>query len=68
MNYLRVNEVARMLGISEAWLRRADGRGHIPQARRDVNGWRIYSPEDVDSIRECLFPVEKKTSHGKTQK
>ena len=54
---LRVNEVARELGISEAWLRRAEQRGRIPKARRDMNGWRVYTEADIASLRQILFPA-----------
>ena len=53
---LRVNEAARQLGISETWLRRAEQRGRIPRARHDLNGWRVYTVEDVESLRRVLFP------------
>jgi DNA-binding transcriptional MerR regulator len=43
MYMLRVNEAARELGVSESWLRRADKGGRIPKARRDINGWRLYT-------------------------
>ena len=41
MPLLRVNKVARELGVSETWLRRAEQQGRIPKARRDMNGWRV---------------------------
>ena len=56
MKLLRVNEAARELGISEAWLSRAEQRGRIPRARRDVNGWRVYTEEDISTLRRVLFP------------
>ena len=54
---MRVNEAAGSLGISESWLRRAEQRGHIPKARRDINGWRFYSQAEVSVLRELLFPT-----------
>ena len=51
---MRVYEVARELQVSESWLRRAESRGRIPKAKRDWNGWRVYSQADVDRIRELL--------------
>ncbi len=54
---MRVNEAARSLGISESWLRRAEQRGHIPKARRDLNNWRVYTEADVAVLRELLFPT-----------
>ena len=66
---MRVNEAARRLGISESWLRRAELRGHIPKARRDLNRWRIYTEADVDILREILFPPvagESPNSHERS--
>ena len=54
---LRVNQAARELGISESWLRRAEHGGRIPKARRDMNGWRVYTEEEVATLRELLFPT-----------
>ena len=51
-----MNEVARELQVSESWLRRAEGRGRIPKARRDMNGWRAYSQDDIAALREILIP------------
>ena len=57
--FLRVNDAADELGISGSWLRRAEKRGHIPSAKRDLNGWRIYTEADVALLREKFFPVTK---------
>lgn len=54
--FKRVSEVARELGCSEAWLRRAEGK-KIPQARRDLNGWRVYNEQDITRLRELLIPT-----------
>jgi len=57
MRLLRVNEVARELGCSESFLRRAEKRGRIPQAKRDINGWRIYTEDDVRRLRKLFIPT-----------
>ena len=54
-----ISEVARELGCSVEWLRAAEATGKIPRAARDINGWRRYSPENVKTIRKCLFPGRK---------
>ena len=51
-----VSEVARKLGRSERWLRDAEKKGKIPKARRDLNGWRVYTFEDIEQIRTLLIP------------
>lgn len=53
---LPVSEAARELGRSEKWLRNAEAKGKIPRARRDLNGWRVYTEEDVAKIKELLVP------------
>lgn len=57
MRLLRVNEVARELGCSESFLRRAEKRGRIPRARRDLNGWRVYTEDDVQKLRQFFVPT-----------
>jgi len=57
LKLLRVSDAAGELGISGSWLRRAEKRGHIPPAMRDVNGWRVYTEADVDLLRKRFFPV-----------
>lgn len=42
-NTFRVSEVARELQPSERWLREAEKKGKIPKAKRDLNGWRVYT-------------------------
>lgn len=51
----RVSEVARELGVSEHWLRVAEKAGKIPKARRDLNGWRLYTQEDIASLKGLLL-------------
>jgi DNA-binding transcriptional MerR regulator len=53
---LKVSEVARELGRSVDWLREAETKGKIPRARRDLNGWRVYTEEDVERLRQLLMP------------
>ena len=53
---LNVSEAARELGRSERWLREAERNGKIPKARRDLNGWRVYTEEDIAKIRALLIP------------
>ena len=43
----KISETARELGISAEWLRKGEERGSSPRARRDRNGHRYYTPEDI---------------------
>ena len=56
---LTISEVARQLGCSVEWLRTAEEHGKIPRAMRDMNSWRRYSLDDVETLREVLFPSRK---------
>lgn len=53
---LTVSEAARELGRSERWLREAEAKGKIPKARRDMNGWRVYTEEHIERLRRLLVP------------
>ena len=65
MERLRVSEAARELGVSaEARLRRPEGRVGVPKARRDVNGWRVYLPEDIKTLRAFLWPGTPDEGHN----
>lgn len=52
----RVAEAARQLGCSEGFLRKAEKKGKLPKARRDLNSWRVYTEEDLRRLRELLVP------------
>ena len=51
---LTVSQAARELGRSERWLRDAERRGKIPKAKRDLNGWRVYTTDDIVKLKELL--------------
>lgn len=59
LKLLRVNDAADELGISGSWLRRAEKRGKFPLAKRDLNGWRIYTEADMAFLRGKPFPATK---------
>lgn len=52
---MRVIDAARKSGISADWLRELERTGKIPAPRRDLNGHRRYSEQDLEKIREALF-------------
>ena len=55
---LTVSEAARHIGRSERWLREAERRAKIPKARRDLNGWRVYTEDDLERLKALLVPRE----------
>ena len=64
-HFLKVSEVARQLGCSADWLREAEKRGKIPKARRDLNGWRAYTQEDIVGLQALLSPRRYEEGEGR---
>ena len=56
MEIFTVSKAARELGCSERWLREAEKEGKIPRARRNLNGWRVYTQGDIANLKELLVP------------
>jgi len=50
-----ISEAARELGLSAEWLRQGERRGSLPSARRDRNGYRYYTEEDLERLRNRRF-------------
>ena len=46
-----VSEAARELGLSADWLRRGEKEGSLPTAKRDRNGYRYYTTDDIERLR-----------------
>ena len=59
MEMITVAKAARLIGCSERWLREAEKAGKIPEARRNLNGWRVYTQGDIDRIMKLLLPSKK---------
>jgi DNA-binding transcriptional MerR regulator len=47
-----VSDAARELGLSADWLRRGEKRGSFPPAKRERNGHRLYTEEDLERLRK----------------
>jgi DNA-binding transcriptional MerR regulator len=47
-----ISEAARELGLSAEWLRQGEKRGSLPLARRDRNGHRYYTLEDIKRLHD----------------
>jgi len=59
MELITVSKAARQLGCSERWLREAEKEARIPKARRNFNGWRVYTAEDIAKLKELLIPCQR---------
>jgi DNA-binding transcriptional MerR regulator len=46
-----ISEAACELSLSAEWLREGEKRGALPLARRDRNGHRYYTYEDIERLR-----------------
>jgi DNA-binding transcriptional MerR regulator len=68
VDLLRVSDAARLIGCSETWLRKAERKGKIPAARRDINGWRVYDDKDIEVLRKLILPTNNPDSGVKKQK
>lgn len=57
---LTITEVAEKIGVTSKTLARWEKTGKIKPPKRDWRGWRVYSRDDLDSIKkfhEALFEV-----------
>jgi DNA-binding transcriptional MerR regulator len=54
-----ISEAARELGLSAEWLRQAEKRKSLPAAKRDRRGYRYYTPEDIERLRNRRFSPVK---------
>ncbi|MDP3730944.1 MAG: helix-turn-helix domain-containing protein [bacterium] len=59
--YLTVNEVAKILGVSPLTIRNWDQKGRLVAHRNPLNNYRLYKVEDVENLIK-----EIENSKGKT--
>jgi DNA-binding transcriptional MerR regulator len=57
---LSIAHSARELGVTPSWLRFGERLGSLPLARRDQNGWRYYTPEDIERLRRLGVGARKR--------
>ena len=53
----KTNHLAKELGVSIQTIKNYEASGVLPKARRDKNGWRYYTQEDVIKIK-ALYQQE----------
>ncbi len=63
VKYYRTTEAARHIGISRSTLLRwlEQGRIAIP-VRRDRNGWRVFTMEELDVLKQAAEHLEERLS------
>jgi excisionase family DNA binding protein len=54
---MRINEVAKQLGVSADLLRRLERTGVLPPARRDRSGHRRFNESEIEQLRKILYPL-----------
>jgi excisionase family DNA binding protein len=64
---MRIQEAARRLGISADWLKELERRGVVIPVPRDLHGHRRFSEEDVERLRQRLFPSQETTGAGEAK-
>jgi DNA-binding transcriptional MerR regulator len=57
MSGLLVSHVAKQVGLHPETIRRLERKGVIV-SHRDVNGWRRYSPDVIDTLRKLYAQSE----------
>ncbi|OGH88059.1 MAG: hypothetical protein A3J93_02720 [Candidatus Magasanikbacteria bacterium RIFOXYC2_FULL_42_28] len=60
LNYLTINEAAKLLDVSIDTLRRWDKNGKLKAVRQQEGGYRYYSKEMIDLYLKDIFAVAKK--------
>ena len=54
---LTITEVAQLLGVSVKTILRSEKAGKIHKAPRDWRGWRVYSEQEVQQLRDFFLTV-----------
>jgi len=55
----RTCQAARLVGVAPITLKRWLLHGRVEEVKRDRNGWRVFTAEDISRIREyaqTLYP------------
>lgn len=64
-------EAAKKAGISKATLLRWLKEGKVPEVARDIRGWRVFTEEEVERIREYankIIPPNKNNESEEKEK
>jgi excisionase family DNA binding protein len=53
-DYMTVMEAAKILGVNPETLRRWDRAGKLKAKRNPMNNYRLYSVEDIESLKKQI--------------
>jgi DNA-binding transcriptional MerR regulator len=59
-----ISQAADELGVTTSWLRFSERLGALPLARLTPNGWRYYTPEDIERLRRLGVGERKRRLAG----
>ena len=57
--YLKVKEVAKILGVTPLTLRNWDNSGKLKAYRNPINNYRVYKPEDIEFLLRKIESKDK---------
>ena len=60
--YYSTNEAAKALNVSKSTLLRWFRHGEIKDVRRDRRGWRQFTMDDIEAIRQYIESVPEETT------
>src|SRR5690348_2752151 len=58
-DYLKIQEAAEALGVSEQTLRNWDKAGKLRAHRHPINGYRLYRASDLHALLEQITPEDR---------
>ena len=54
MQYIRVKDLEKMVDRDRNTILRWEREGKIPPAQKDSRGWRFYTQEDIERMRNLI--------------
>lgn len=54
MNYIRVKDIEKIIDRDRNTILRWEREGKIPHPQKDSRGWRFYTDEDIERIKEFI--------------
>ena len=67
--FIKIKDVASILGVSKATLRNWDSNGKLKALRHPFNNYRVYKIQDIDKVIEAIetsdYVIKKKKNEIK---
>ncbi len=54
MAYLRVKDLEKIIDRDRNTILRWEREGRVPPAKKDSRGWRFYTQEDIEKLKDYL--------------